>query len=393
MYSGSLASFYKDNPDIKKLSYDDHYRILSETTTEFVGSYTRGFNKLGFDARFVVSNDGELQTKWVSEHKKESDGKKDILSDQVKHFQPEILWIDNLNLVDNKWLENIRENVKSIRLIVGYHCSPYNQRIIDTLRVVDLVFTCTPGIKADMEKNGLKSFLVYHAFDDTLIPGISEISNHADNGFVFSGSLISGARFHDERIKMIENILRENIEISLYVNLEKQYRIRIKQSIFILRNLLKKLNLETLTEKMPLFEYGRTKTNNYSDILLKSCNEPVYGLEMYKLFRNSSIVLNMHIGVAGEFAGNMRMFEVTGMGSCLLTDKKKNLGELFDVDNEIVAYDNTEDCISKAKWLMGHENERKQIAEAGHQRTLKSHTVENRCMIMKAILEEELKQR
>jgi spore maturation protein CgeB len=40
--------------------------------------------------------------------------------------------------------------------------------------------------------------------------------------------------------------------------------------------------------------------------------------------------------------------------------------------------------------LLNHEDERKKIALAGHQRTLKFHTVENRCRIIIDILEEVL---
>jgi spore maturation protein CgeB len=101
----------------------------------------------------------------------------------------------------------------------------------------------------------------------------------------------------------------------------------------------------------------------------------------------------MHIGVAGNFAGNMRLFEVTGVGSCLLTDNKKNLADLFDVGNEIVVYDNPQDCIEKAKWLLENEQERKKIAAAGNKKTLEKHTVENRCKLILDIIDQELNER
>jgi len=87
----------------------------------------------------------------------------------------------------------------------------------------------------------------------------------------------------------------------------------------------------------------------------------------------------------------MRMFEVTGVGSCLLTDNKKNMNELFDVDSEVVAYDNPDDCVAKVKWLLDHEEERKKIALAGQQKTLKYHSVENRCRSVVEIIQSELK--
>lgn len=390
MYSGYLESFYSCHTAVTQYSYQENYNILTDEATEFVGSYTRGFRKLGLDVDFIVANDKILQQKWLRENNIKD--RHNILFHQVKSFSPEILWIDNLSLVDRNWVKEIRSSVKSIRLIAGYHCSPYGARILDTLREVDIVFTCTPGIKEDLENNGLRTFLTYHAFDDLILKNL-KVKNYPENDIVFSGSLISGARFHDLRIKLIEDLLKADVRISLYGNLEKGYKIKTKQSIHMLYNVLNKVGLEKISNAFSFFEHGKSKTVNYSDLLLKSCHDPVYGTEMYELFINSKVVLNMHIGVAGEYAGNMRIFEVTGAGSCLLTDNKKNLRDLYEPDYEIVSYDNTEDCINKAKWLMDHGNERTQIAEAGHKRTLKYHTVENRCIQMKAILEDELKRR
>jgi spore maturation protein CgeB len=111
---------------------------------------------------------------------------------------------------------------------------------------------------------------------------------------------------------------------------------------------------------------------------------------MYNLFGISDAVLNMHVGIAGNCAGNMRMFEVTGVGSCLLTDNKKNISDLFDIGSEILVYNNVEDCIEKINWLNEHEEERKSIASRGHQKTLKYHTVGNRCCQIVDIISGEL---
>jgi spore maturation protein CgeB len=390
MYPGYLSSFYEKHKITGDISYEDHYKLLLEKSTEFVGSYTRGFRKLGTDAQFVLANDTKLQEKWAKETGFKNKSNYDLLFEQVTMFQPEILWIDNLSFVNREWLRNIRNKLKCIRLIIGYHCSPYGPEIIDTLRAVDFVFTCTPGFRDDLEMKGIKSYLIYHAFDDAQLSMISESSSDERRAFVFSGSLITGSRFHDERIKIIENILKENIDISLYVSLEKRYKIIAKKAIYYLRNLLSNIGLEKFTKQISLFEYGKTRITSYSPRLLKSSHKPVYGIDMIKLFSNSGIVLNMHIGVAGDYAGNMRMFEVTGAGSCLLTDNKKNLSELFDPGSEVVTYVSTEDCIEKIKWLMQHDDDRKRIAAAGHQRTIISHTVEKRCEEMIGIITAEL---
>lgn len=391
VYTGNLEAFYNQHPEVRQLSYEDHLNLLLNETTEFVGSYIRNFRKQGIDAVCVIANDNDLQKKWVKENRPKYDEEKDILFEQVKAYNPEILWIENLSYTSKEWLNRVRRDIKSIKLIVAYHCAPFNSKIIVSLTAVDFVITCTPGLKMMIENLGKKAYLVYHGFDSDLMPGISESTGSYQNDFIFSGSLISGGDFHNNRIKLIERILEENIDIGLYVNLENRLKIRAKQSIYLLASLMKKLKMNVVVKNLKILEYGKTKVNMYSHSLINQKRPPVYGSEMYNLFSQSKVVLNYHIGVAGDYAGNMRMFEVTGCGSCLLTDNKKNMNELFDTNSEVVVYDSIEDCISKVKWLLDHEDERKKIALSGQKRTLAFHTVEKRCETIIEILNNELK--
>ena len=174
------------------------------------------------------------------------------------------------------------------------------------------------------------------------------------------------------------------------MTLEKSTRIRAKQAIYYLSLLLKKLGLGKITGKYSFFEYGSILVKHYSRKLIKMNQAPQYGMNMYNLFSRSKVVLNIHTGVAGDYAGNMRMFEVTGTGSCLLTDNKKNMKDLFDAGTEVLLYNDTEDCIQKVKWLLEHDKEREKIAKAGQKKTLDVHTVENRCRTIIDIIKKEL---
>jgi spore maturation protein CgeB len=189
---------------------------------------------------------------------------------------------------------------------------------------------------------------------------------------------------------LIERILEEKVPIGLYVNLEKAYRIKAKQAIYLFSKFVNKIGLEKSFERFQILKYGKTRVESYSDTLMNHIKPPVFGIDMLELFISSKIVLNFHIGIAGDYAGNMRMFEVTGVGSCLLTDNKKNMPELFNIDSEVVVYDNEEDCVAKVKWLLDHEEEREKIALAGQKKTLQYHTVENRCKTIVDIMENEL---
>lgn len=391
MYSGYLDSFYQKHPDLANLTYTEHIHLLLGETTEFVGSYIRNFRRLGIDADCVIANDKQLLLKWGKEKGIIREKTGDIIFEQVSSFLPDVLLIENLSIVTPALLEKIRYEVPGVRLIIANHCAPFNSKVLESLSVVDFVFTCTPGLKSSMESLGKKSYLVYHGFDTDILQRINIDKGTPGNDLVFSGSLITGGDFHTQRIKLIERILQENVPIDLYVNLEKNYRIKAKQAIYFFSNFIRKIKLENMFNKFQILHYGNTWVDSYSDNLLTHKRLPVYGTDMFNLFLDTKIVLNFHLGMAGDYAGNMRMFEVTGVGSCLLTDNKKNMRDLFDIDTEVVVYDNEEDCVAKIKWLLDHEEDRKRIAASGQHKTLKYHTVENRCRSIIEIINSELK--
>ena len=82
----------------------------------------------------------------------------------------------------------------------------------------------------------------------------------------------------------------------------------------------------------------------------------------------------------------MRMFEATGVGTCLLTDAGTNINELFEVGKEVVVYSSVDEAGEKVRYLLDNEKERKDIARAGHQRTLKEHTFSNRCQLIDEVI-------
>jgi spore maturation protein CgeB len=391
MYPGYLEMFYRKFPGTAELDYHEHNSVIINESTEFSGIYNRGFRKLGIEASCIIANDSRLQGKWEPSGMAKPEDQGDILLDQVRFYRPDVLWIENINFAGDGWIEKVRDEVSSIRLIVAYHCSPFNSKILDLFRKADFVVTCTPGLKNELVSKGLNSYLVYHAFDKSILGKISQGSSTRTHDLIFSGSLTAGAGYHSERIAFIETLLKNGVDIDLYVNLESKLRIFTKRSLYIISKVIGEKNSERLSEYYPSFKIAGSPGSYYSSKLLMKSHPPLYGLEMYNLFNESGIVLNFHLGAAGNYAGNMRMFEVTGVGSCLLTDNKRNLADLFDAGNEVVVFDSAEDCISKAKWLMEHEEERRRIAMAGQRKTLESHTVDNRCCLIKEIIEKELK--
>lgn len=127
--------------------------------------------------------------------------------------------------------------------------------------------------------------------------------------------------------------------------------------------------------------------------LIKRYQPPIFGLEMYQRLCDSKITLNTHIDVSTNSASNMRLFEATGVGTCLLTDWKENIRYIFEPDIEVATYNNSEECIAKVNFLLQNEETRKEIAQAGQKRTLNNHTIYHRAEQVDEIIKKELRKR
>ena len=73
-----------------------------------------------------------------------------------------------------------------------------------------------------------------------------------------------------------------------------------------------------------------------------------------------------------------RNFEIPGCGGFLLTGPADNLSDYYEDGKEIVCFEDTRDLAEKARYYLSHEDERRAIAEAGYQRTLREHTYAHR---------------
>ena len=107
---------------------------------------------------------------------------------------------------------------------------------------------------------------------------------------------------------------------------------------------------------------------------------------MFQVLRDSRISFNSHIDISPRSASNMRLFEATGVGSCLITDWKENLSDIFEPESEVVTYRSAEECVEKVRWLLDHPKEREQIAAQGQARTLKDHTFARRAELLDELL-------
>lgn len=119
--------------------------------------------------------------------------------------------------------------------------------------------------------------------------------------------------------------------------------------------------LDTMFKEFPNFDYGQA---------LFEAAAIRYG--------NSKICFN--ISMADDLI--MRVFEVMGTGSFLLTNWIPTIEEVFEDGKHLVLYKTLDEAIDKAKYYLKHDDEREKIAQAGYAEVMKNHTFQNRIDVM-----------
>ncbi|MBK7632181.1 MAG: glycosyltransferase [Ignavibacteriales bacterium] len=396
-YRNFLKYYYSNNSDIKTKSYSEQYDDLMAQEFGWSNYYQLHLNKLGNEAFEIVVNADSLQSAWANEHGLPLAGES-LLLDQFKFYKPEVIFFQDSFIFSVSFLKDLKKNVPSIKKIIGWCCSPFTDQQLEVYRLFDFVCTCSPKFVDTFNKVGIKSYRLNHAFESSLVPKLKVDNNYPESDFIFIGSFIGNEDFHNERIQLIESLLNKKVNLSLYSNLPNDNPIYIMGQKFgyFTANFLRYIGLNSLALKLPLIKKTAQLTMipkkiNFSREFKKTAiPTPLFGLEMMKALSKSKIGFNSHGGVAGDYAANIRLFEVTGVGSCLLTDHKKNITDFFEPDKEVVTYKSADECVEKIEWLLSHPNELKQIADAGQQRTLKVHSFKQRAEELNKIISDEL---
>lgn len=396
LYREYLNNYYEKNRDIISKSYNEQFAHLMSDFFGWSNYFQVNFGKIGVDAYEIISNALPLQKSWAKEHNLKLNNN-DLVLEQLKYLKPEIVFIQDTNTHNGKWVEFIKDEVPSIKKIIGWCCSPYKKENIDLYKPFDFILTCSPKFNIEFQNYGLKSYQMYHAFEPMVLKSVKEYDHSNIIDLIFAGSIIPGNDFHNERIILLEKIIEFGVDINIYSNIihDNYLTLVSKQLLYVINKYFYKSSLldfvfgaETMRKINGLNSIPRNYS--YSENMLRKLKKPIYGFEMFKALSNAKIGLNIHGGVAGDYAANIRLFEITGVGACLLTDWKKNLPEMFNIDTEIVTYKNTAECIEKVKWLINHPKECHMIGKAGQIRTLKDHTFENRIKLLDQIIKKEL---
>ncbi len=348
-YPEFLKDFYATEPSLEDLGYDRQLQRLLRARFSVSDAYSEGLHAAGWEAHNLVINADAIQRRWAGDHDLNlcgnvHDQRRQILAAQVEAIQPDVLYVFEWSPLGDAFLADIKRHV---RLVVGQIASPL--RDDRTYQAYDLMISSWPPIVEYFRDEGGDAEMLKLGFDARILDHLEHTQPEYDVTFV--GGF---APSHPDRVRWLERLLAE---VNVHV-----------------------------------FGYGIENAPEGSNVRAHH-HGPAWGRAMYQLLQRSRITLNRHARidvrgrVATNVANNMRLYEATGVGSCLLTDAKENLAELFEPGQEVATYSDERECVDQICHLLGDDNERRAIANAGQNRTLRDHTYASRmCELSEMLL-------
>jgi spore maturation protein CgeB len=346
-YPAFLASHYESNPGLEQRPYDEQWRALMDTFFGTADSYSHYLGELGHDAHEVVVNAEPLQRAWAREHGRGASllgrlrrrAGSDLVLAQAEWFEPDVVYVQHIGFLPPETMAVLKAQS---RLLVGQIASEAPEA--EHFQHLDLVLTSFPHYVSRFRSEGIASEYFRIGFDPRVLDRLGEVKPSHDVVFVGALGRLQHARGNDL--------------------------------------------LERAAERVPIDFWGydlghRPRTSPF----VGRYHGEAWGLDMLQVLASARIAVNRHIDVAEDNANNMRLYEATGVGSLLLTDAKQNLGELFDVGREVIAYRDEDELVEAVEHFLAHEDERAAVAAAGQRRTLREHTYEVRMRELADILD------
>lgn len=350
--------------------------MLDQLSREFLiysFGLTQSLKHRGHAAREILSDCEILQKQWARENGfrySEDNWSFEICLEQLRRDPPEVLFLQDTPNWVRGGVAEIREKIPQIRRIFT-HCG--FPRDPGAMRHFDRILSATPGIDRHYRAAGLASALFYHYFDEQVL----QAAPPADFGqrkypLTFAGS--SGYGFgggHLTRYLALDLVFTHYPAIGF---LEEEAFFRRRP---FLKRILKREKPDPLKKFTPvgLAEKHRRKMR-----------KPVYGLDFYRVLGETRLGLNIHTDVVFQEVGNIRMFQMAGMGALGLVNYGDNLGDLFVEGDEVLAFRNLGDLFAKLDMILADPARMEQMARNGQRKCLANHTAAVRAAQFEEIL-------
>ena len=382
IYPAHGEKIYRENPSLKNKSSDEQIEFIR---WHALSSYTRWneyLTKRGFNVLEFHHNLPHVELQWAKENQFCPKKENEILQigvEKIKRFNPDIIFCSSANFYINSNFitELISVLPQRPKLVSWYGANCGDERIF---RNFDLTLSNSKHLAKELHKKEIHADFLQHSFEPAVLDKI-KIPERRINKLGFFGNLDTHTSDFKERNKLLlkfsdaGNSLQVHGTIYTPKPLERLKYSAIKGRHNFSRTLPGLFPFEILKkwsqiDNLPPSPWPLKKT------FCQKVKPPLFGQEMLQTLSNYQIAFNYHNKHTGDNACNMRLFEATGVGCCLLTDHKPDICSIFEPGLEIITYKNPSEAIDKAKYLLNNRKTAHEIAKAGQQKTFLEHTTE-----------------
>ncbi|MGH7680757.1 MAG: glycosyltransferase family protein, partial [Candidatus Eiseniibacteriota bacterium] len=289
----------------------------------------------------------------------------------------------------------IRDAVPSVKLVLGWMGSLLPDGA--AWHQTDLMLSCAPEIVEILERRGHRAAQLHHGYDPRVDAALLSRTDRWELSFV--GQIPVSESTHTHRAALLDRV-RTEADLAIFSpdgspRPRDAAKVRLRAVAGMVgRGLLRAGLPEQALHRIPKLARAaldRPAGWGLPRGLKAAIRPPVFGLAMYQVLRDSRATLNIHADFSPRFACNMRLYEATGVGTCLVTDWKENLGDLFEIDREVVSFRTADELVEKVRWLAANPEARAAIGDAGQRRTLRDHTFARRAERLDALIRERLR--
>jgi len=411
----NCATFFeKHNFSNISISYNKAIEEFKKNDLLYRFSFSRCFKKLNYECLEIMPDVVSLQKKWCAENEQKVDFSSSnwlltVFEKQIEAFKPDILFFDRSSsflpffYITKNELKNKFPFIKIFSGFWGNIVNPSIPNYKSNLKLIsniDILFCQDKSlIMLKQVLPNVKMHVVEHCFD--ISPSIlKNLSNEKIYDFTFLGTSGYQSWDHKNRYFFLNSLFKAT-QLKGWIKEchEKSQNNKINK-------LIKKTVSLLPIEALLLYKFNKTNFKKES-ILLKRFKHfwrfflqhkhlfpyKVYnsliGHNYYEIISNSKVVFNIHSDFYRHI-GNMRCYEITGVGSCMLVDKPNLIKDLFIPDEEVICYNSLNEAKDKIKFLLNNPKIIDKIARKGQERTQKTHTMMNRAIKMDYIFRKNL---
>jgi len=392
----------------KEKNYSKNFDYVESRRLIYCDGFKREMNFQGISCVEIIANNFFLQSKWCYEKNIKFDESRwynDILQIQINYYNPKILFFEGNIYLDFDILKKLKSK-KNLKVVIrsGLPLKKIQKNFCD------IIFASTPCLNNLYRKEKLNSFLLYNYFDKQILKEIKiKDFDVRNNNPVFVGSSgYNSSNKLSKRYFFLKNLIKKTDLVcflyegnkspfikSLYSKIKYQTKyavfflsksldIFLRKFIFYNKFISKRKIYMNKNYLYPNFkDYFNKPKKPLSEIFPNKVNSPKFGIDLYNKISDHKIFINKHVDDIFS-AGNLKMFESTGVKTALFVEKFDNLNDNFVENEEVVFYLNQDDLEKKIKFFLENQDKLAEIANRGHEKTLKHHSTKNR---IKEILE------